>query len=90
MDTERTEEVLRWTKVALKLRLSELTLNVPFPASPQPSHQWDSGQAQDELRKEATWEENTSGTFEPAPDLGLVLGVERSFKGKTQWERRQL
>lgn len=57
---------------------------------PQPSHQWDIVQAQEELKKEETWVENTSGPPEPAPDLGFVLAVERSLKGNGQWDLVQL
>lgn len=56
---------------------------------PQPSPQWNGEQAQEELMEEETGEENTLGPLEPAPDLGLLLAVERSLKGKTHWEPRQ-
>lgn len=42
-----------------------------FPALPQPSHQGNIMQAQEDLKKEETWAENTSGSLGSVPDLGL-------------------
>lgn len=70
---------LKSTDLANSLEYSLLTL-------PQPSHQWDIVQAQEEWKKEEAYMKNTSGPPEPAPDLGFVLAVERSLKGNSQWD----
>lgn len=81
------KNILGQTKVASLKSQTQLThLNIPFPFCPKPPIQ----QVQEELEKEETWAENTSGSLELDPNFGLVLAVKRSLKGNSQWDLVEL